>query len=486
MLFHSLSYLVFFPLVVAGYFVFPARWRWAFLLAASYYFYASWKPAYLLLIVASTLVDYVIGLRLGAEERPRRRRGWLIASLTVNLGLLFAFKYLNFFSGALGDAFRDLGIFVDVPQLDVLLPVGISFYTFQTISYSVDVYWRAREPERHLGRFALYVSFFPQLVAGPIERSTRLLPQFRRPTRLEWERLESGLGLILWGLFKKMVIADRAAQIVDAVYAHPNDFGGATLLIATYAFAFQIYGDFSGYSDIAVGSARVLGFDLMENFNRPYWATSIGDFWRRWHISLSTWFRDYLFIPLGGSRVGWRRRILNIVIVFLLSGLWHGANWTFLLWGAFHGLLLLLSIAASRLLDRRDAPLLPADGAVSLAARAARVLVTFHLVCLGWVMFRADNLSHFGAIMSRLPRASATSTLAELAIISQRPLSATLVSLGVLGLSVVGLEVIEHLRRSPARERIPTWGRWLGWATLCVWVGLTAVQSHSPFLYFQF
>ncbi len=307
MLFNSLAYLVFFPTVVALYFACPQRARWAVLLGASYVFYGWWKPANLCFLLLSTSVDYGVGLLLGRVQAPRRRRALLAASLVANFGLLFLFKYLGFFSASASFLLRPLGVpALHVP--DLVLPIGISFYTFQTVSYVIDVYRREREPETHFGRFALFVAFFPHLVAGPIVRAAKLLPQFSVPRRLEFERTLSGLRWILWGLFKKVVIADRAAALVNGVYARPEQFQGPTVVVATYLFAFQIYCDFSGYSDIAVGSARVLGIELTRNFDDPYGAATVTDFWRRWHISLSTWFRDYVYLPLGGSRVGWGRR----------------------------------------------------------------------------------------------------------------------------------------------------------------------------------
>lgn len=351
MLFNSLQFLLFLPVVVALYFATPHRFRWALLLLASYYFYAAWRPEYLLLIIASTLVDYLCALRMGRLESRRRRKKYLVLSLGSNLGLLFGFKYLTFFNESTRAVFDQLNIFYGVPTFEILLPVGISFYTFQTLSYTIDVYRGARPPERHLGIFALYVSFFPQLVAGPIERSTRLLPQFFQHHGFDAGRVQSGLRLILWGFFKKIVIADRLAVYVNAVYANPSAYDGPSLLLATYFFAFQIYCDFSAYSDIAIGSARVMGFELMQNFRRPYFARSIQEFWQRWHISLSTWFRDYVYLPLGGNRVPTWRWYTNLLLVFLVSGLWHGANWTFVVWGALHGTYLVFAIATR---DRRD------------------------------------------------------------------------------------------------------------------------------------
>jgi alginate O-acetyltransferase complex protein AlgI len=344
MLFNSLHFLFFFPAVVALYFATPARYRWALLLAASYYFYAAWRLEYVVLIMVSTLADYLCGLRMGRLATKRERKPWLILTLVVNLGLLFVFKYLDFFGDSLRALFNQFNIFYDVPAYNLLLPVGISFYTFQTLSYSIEVYRGNQKPERHLGIFALYVSFFPQLVAGPIERSTRLLPQFWVQHGFDASRAASGFRLILWGFFKKIVIADRLAIYVNDVYGNPGAQDGLTLLVATYFFAFQIYCDFSAYSDIAIGSARIMGYDLMQNFRRPYFARSIQEFWQRWHISLSTWFRDYVYIPLGGNRVPKWRWYVNLMAVFLVSGLWHGAAWTFVVWGALHGGYLIVGV----------------------------------------------------------------------------------------------------------------------------------------------
>ena len=344
MSFISAEFILFAVLIFSAYFLIAQRWRWLFLLLASYYFYAFWQPSYLLLIVFSTLVDYLVGLALGSTSATKvyRRRLLLACSLVANLGLLFIFKYANLLGQAVTDLSTALGIPIEFGALDLLLPVGISFYTFQSMAYTFDVY-RGRLPaQRHFGIFATYVAFFPQLVAGPIERATNMLPQFQLKFGFDYDRVVSGLRLILWGVFKKVVIADRLAIYVNAVYGDVESYAGLRLIVATVFFAFQIYCDFSAYSDIAIGTARILGFRLMENFRRPYLAISLRDFWRRWHISLSTWFRDYVYIGLGGNRQGASRQVINLLIVFALSGLWHGANWTFLLWGIFHGAIVAL------------------------------------------------------------------------------------------------------------------------------------------------
>jgi len=405
MLFNSLQFLLFLPAVVVLYFATPQRWRWALLLAASYYFYACWKLEYLVLILLSTGVDFVVARKMASEPAGSKRKRWLWASLTTNLGLLFAFKYFNFFNDSTRAVFERFDITWGLPAFDVLLPVGISFYTFQTLAYTVDVYRGRIEPERHLGRFALYVAFFPQLVAGPIERASRLLPQFREKVEFDYDRLGSGLRQITWGMFKKVVVADRLAIYVDSVYNDPTAHSGFPVIAATYFFAFQIYCDFSGYSDIAIGSARILGIDLMENFRRPYLAGSISEFWKRWHISLSTWFRDYVYIPLGGNRVERPRWFANLFVTFVVSGLWHGANWTFVIWGALHGAYLVLAIvtapARARLVDlsfgRWSADASATWGLGVPEERGLRrvvaVFVTFHLALVAWVFFRANSVS---------------------------------------------------------------------------------------------
>ena len=398
MLFNSLEFIVFFALITAIFFAAPGRLQWAVLLVGSYYFYICWKPIYIILIIASTAIDYYCGIRMGTTTQQAMRRRYLYISLIANLGLLFCFKYFNFFNDSVRAVFQHLNLAYAIPALSVALPVGISFYTFQTLSYSIDVYRGQRQPERHFGRFALYVSFFPQLVAGPIERSIRLLPQLARAHRFDYDRVVSGLRLMLWGFFKKIVIADRLALYVNMVYNEPTHYHGLSLVMATYFFAFQIYCDFSGYSDIAIGAARVLGIDLMRNFRQPYFSRSIAEFWSRWHISLSTWFKDYLYIPLGGNRVARWRWCGNLCVVFLISGLWHGANWTFVVWGAIHGCYQVASLAATSFWAR-----LAKGGQASHAlVGIGQALLTFHVVTFGWIYFRANSLSDANYIVRHL------------------------------------------------------------------------------------
>jgi alginate O-acetyltransferase complex protein AlgI len=444
MLFHSLDFLVFYTVVVVLYFAWPAPstsdkslrsgqapsgsdagrrlwdriadrvggYRWVLLLAASYYFYAAWAPQYLLWIVVSTLIDYIAAIQIARMPAGAARKGLLAFSIVANLALLFVTKYLGFFSDSLQALLNPLNVPYDVPVFRVLLPVGISFYTFQTIGYTVDVYRGKVEPERHLGLFALFVSFFPQLVAGPIERAGKLLPQFRARRDVSASGVVDGLRLMLYGMFKKVVIADRLALYVNGVYDHPADYRGLPILLATLFFAIQIYCDFSGYSDIALGAAKVMGFDLTPNFRRPYFATSIAEFWRRWHISLSSWFRDYVYIPLGGNRVAKWRWYANLMIVFVASGLWHGANWTFVLWGALHGLYYLVEVWTTGIRDRA-AQALGLKGKPVLGTVVGG-LVTFVLVCFAWVFFRANAISDAFTLIGGMVRAGVSTVPAPL------------------------------------------------------------------------
>jgi alginate O-acetyltransferase complex protein AlgI len=486
MLFNSLDFLIFFPVVVAIYFATPHRVRWILLLAASYYFYASWKPEYLLLIIFSTLVDYGAALGMGGARSQARRTAFLALSLSSNLGLLFAFKYFNFFNEATRQVFDRLNIFYGVPAFEVLLPVGISFYTFQTLSYSIDVYRGRQQPERHLGIFALYVSFFPQLVAGPIERSTRLLPQFFERHGFDESRVTSGLRLMLWGFFKKVVIADRLAVYVNAVYGSPGDYGPGALLLATYFFAFQIYCDFSGYSDIAIGTARVMGYDLMQNFRRPYFARSIHEFWGRWHISLSTWFRDYLYIPLGGNRVAKWRWYLNLLTVFVVSGLWHGANWTFIVWGALHGFYLVFALLSTGVRDRLWSGSAEAL-ALSRPARArvremAAILSTFHLVLLAWIFFRANSVADAVLIVRNIVAWEGTG-----AVILE-PMSAFHLAVATASIFfLLGAQILQsRVDVQDLLGRMPIVVRWGAYYALLIGMLAFGQFEETEFIYFQF
>jgi D-alanyl-lipoteichoic acid acyltransferase DltB (MBOAT superfamily) len=478
MLFNSSAFAVFFPTVTAAYFLTPHRFRWVTLLAASCVFYMAFIPAYVLVLFGLILVDYVAGLLIERSERGRRR-AILFASLASNIGILAVFKYYNFAADTLDSIARMFRGGVSIPQLAWVLPIGLSFHTFQSMAYTIEVY-RGRYPaERHLGIYALYVMFYPQLVAGPIERPEHLLPQFRERHTFLPERVTSGLKLMAWGLFKKVVIADRLAVTVNTVYATPELMHAPAVMLATVFFAFQIYCDFSGYSDMAIGAAEVMGFRLMPNFRRPYLARSIREFWSRWHISLSTWFRDYLYIPLGGSRHGRSRWFFNLLATFVISGLWHGANWTFVIWGTLNGLYLVLGIATTPVRERlRAVAGLEPESAIS---RWLQVATTFTLVCVAWVFFRARSVADALLVFSRLTDWS-TISLFETGL-SPRELALS-VSL------VVVLFAIERLQRTDdIRDAIgaaPVWVRWPAYYALVTVVLTLGSFSQSPFIYFQF
>ena len=399
MLFNSLQFLIFLPIVVVMYYLIPARVKHLWLLLCSYYFYMCWNAVYALLMLLSTLVTYCCGLGLeGLKQSPLegrplllRRRLVLWMSLGINLAILFFFKYFNFAIDSLNALLSPLGFQLHHPAFDVLLPVGISFYTFQALGYTIDVYRGEIAAEKNFFRYALFVSFFPQLVAGPIERSKNLLSQLAVPHRFSFDNLREGFLLMLWGFFLKIVIADRAAILVDTVYGSYTDFGGFFVIVATVFFAFQIYCDFGGYSAIAMGTAKMLGVQLMDNFNSPYLSLSCGEFWRRWHISLSSWFRDYVYIPLGGNRKGKLRKYLNLMITFGVSGLWHGANWTYVIWGLLNGF---YQVAGDLLKPVRESFCrFFALNPDSLGHRCVRTVLTFTLIDLSWVFFRASSVS---------------------------------------------------------------------------------------------
>ncbi len=388
MLFNSFHYLLFFIAVSISYFLLPQKRRWILLLAASYIFYMAWRPELIVLIMFSTAVNYFLSLLIYRSKRENKRKSYLVASIVINFGLLFIFKYLVFFNHSFMALFGRLGLSYPIRDFDIILPMGISFYTFQAASYTIDVYRKKIKPVRHYGIFSLYITFFPQLVAGPIERSENLLPQFFKRHRFDLERAVMGVKIMLVGYFKKVVIADRVATAVNTVYNSPESFGGLYFIVATVLFTFQIYCDFSGYSDIALGSAKVLGFDLMKNFENPYLSKSIKEFWRRWHVSLSSWFMDYVYIPLGGSRVTKGRHYRNLMVTFLVSGLWHGSNWTFVLWGGLHGVYQVIGLMTVRARDRWKEMLhLKNTRLMGIISTC----ITFLLVCFAWIFFRANT-----------------------------------------------------------------------------------------------
>lgn len=403
MLFNSLDFAIFLPIVFFLYwFILKKNIRLQNLLIvlASYVFYGWWDWRFLTLIIFSTLVDYTVGIRLGTEEKALNRKALLWTSIVVNLGFLGFFKYFNFFVDNFTEAFSFFGQEISINSLNIILPVGISFYTFQTLSYSIDVYRRKMKPTTDFIAFSAFVSFFPQLVAGPIERATHLLPQFYKKRTFNYHKAVDGMRQILWGLFKKVVIADNAAQFANLIFNNSADYSGSTLLLGAIFFTFQIYGDFSGYSDIAIGISRLFGFDLMRNFHFPYFSRNIAEFWRRWHISLSTWFRDYLYIPLGGSRGKTWTKVRNIFAIFLISGFWHGANWTFIVWGALNAIYFLPLLLTKR--NRIFLDNVAEDRILPSVREAAMMMGTFGLTVLAWIFFRAENVTHAISILSEI------------------------------------------------------------------------------------
>ena len=390
MIFNSVHFIFFFIATTILYYALPHRFRWAFLLAISCYFYMVFRPIYILILAGTIVVDYVAGLFLESTTNPRRKKIFLVASIIANVGVLAVFKYYNFINDNLTELLGVFHLKNEIPMLRILLPIGLSFHTFQAMSYTIEVYRGKQQAEKHFGMYALYVMFYPQLVAGPIERPQNILHQLKEKVVFNYDHIVSGLKLILWGLFVKVVIADRLSIYVDIVYNSPEHHSAISSLVATLFFTFQIYCDFSGYSSIAIGCAKVLGIDLMINFRRPYMSTSIREFWSRWHISLSTWFRDYLYIPLGGNRVSLYRNMFNLFFVFLVSGLWHGANWTFIIWGALHGLYLMMEIVFDRLVPSIKLP------------RSIRWILNFVLVAIAWIFFRASNFQTAKQILKNI------------------------------------------------------------------------------------
>jgi D-alanyl-lipoteichoic acid acyltransferase DltB (MBOAT superfamily) len=393
MLFNTFQYFIFLPIVFAFY------W-WAnnksvklqnfLLLIASYYFYACWDWRFLFLLIFSTGLDYYTGIKMQDASSSKLKKSWFWLSICINVGFLGVFKYYNFFASSFADLLSIFGFQVNIGTLEVILPVGISFYTFHGLSYVIDIYKNRIEPERNIVDYSLFVSYFPLLVAGPIERATHLLPQLKKKRIFSYSNAVDGLRQILWGLFKKVVIADNCAQIVNTIFDNPEGYSGSSLLLGAVFFAFQIYGDFSGYSDIALGTSRLLGIELLKNFNYPYFSRDIAEFWRRWHISLSTWFRDYLYIPLGGSQGGMLMKVRNTFIIFLVSGFWHGANWTFIVWGALNALYIMPSIILNT--NRNNLEIVAKGKFLPSVKDFCNILLTFGLTVIAWIFFRAASV----------------------------------------------------------------------------------------------
>ena len=471
MLFNTIEFIIFLPLVIISFFLIPHKYRWIILLFASYYFYMSWKVEYIFLIIASTLIDYSTGILMEKLPNRKARLPLLILSLITNLGGLFFFKYFNFASENLNLVFDKIGLQQDIPLVEFLLPVGISFYTFQTLSYSIDVYFGRQKAEKHLGYFALYVSFFPQLVAGPIERFSRLTPQLKTKQELLYDNMVKGLRLILYGLFIKMVIADNLSGIVDQVFTSPENYSSFDILTGMLLYSFQIYSDFYGYSIIAIGSAQLMGIKLMDNFRTPYLAKNISEFWQRWHISLSTWFRDYLYFPLGGNRVAKNRWLINIFIVFVASGFWHGANWTFLIWGTLYGVVYIIETKLNEFfnLEKEHSPF-------SLI-HILLALKTFLLVTFIWVFFRSQNIDEALNIFK---------LLIEHINFSGDKLSVSIYVWIFLFIFLISDVLLYNKRFDSRLSTLHPIGRWIIYGVLIFSIIAFAGVENFPFIYFQF
>jgi alginate O-acetyltransferase complex protein AlgI len=468
-LFNSIPFLLFLPTVLLCVTVLPRAWRNRFLLVASYFFYGCWDWRFLGLILLTTVVDYAVGLALHATADARRRRWYLACSICINLGVLGFFKYYNFFVGSAVGLLESLGLHASTATLSIILPVGISFYTFQSMSYAIDIYRREIEPCTNFWDYALYVSYFPQLVAGPIERAAHLLPQILQPARVTMERVNIGLMLILLGLAKKVLIADAVAEEVERIFANPAEMSSGMLLRGAYLFAFQIYGDFSGYSDIARGVSELLGIRLMINFNQPYLSQSVTEFWRRWHISLSSWLRDYLYVPLGGNRHGEWGTYRNLMLTMLIGGLWHGANWTFVIWGGLNGAYLAVE---RRLGIGRGAATTVSNPGLYWARRVALTVLTFHLITLTWIFFRAASVSlAFDYVAGILQ-------LTHLSAVGFLPF--------IVGAAVLAIDVPQNASGDHVIFlRAPWWVQSPAYATASLAMLLYG-GKEVPFIYFQF
>jgi len=483
MLFNSIDFAIFLPIVFILYwFVANKKLKLQNLLivVASYVFYGWWDWRFLSLILFSTIVDFLVGLRLGKEEDKSKRLALLWLSVLVNIGFLGFFKYYNFFIDNFSSAFSFFGYKINPNSLNIILPVGISFYTFQTMSYTIDVFRKKLKPTKDFIAFSAFVSFFPQLVAGPIERASNLLPQFYSKRKFEYEKAVDGLKQIIWGLFKKVVIADNAAQFVNVIFSNSDEYSGSTLFLGAFFFALQIYGDFSGYSDIAIGTSRLFGFNLKQNFAFPYFSRDIAEFWRRWHISLSTWFRDYFYIPLGGSKVGKWKKIRNVFIIFIVSGFWHGASWNFIVWGFLNALYFLPLMLLNK--NRINKNVVAQGKYLPSFKEFSQIIITFNLTLIAWVFFRADDLKHAMSYLSEI----FSKSIFTFPNFEGR-------SDSYLILAIIGfMFFIEWIGRNNlyAIEKIgikwPKIVRWAWYSFLIFLIGILSQTEETPFIYFQF
>lgn len=491
MLFNSFAFAIFFVIVTLVYFLLPHRHRYLWLLAASCYFYMYFKPEFILILALTIVIDYYAGILIEQQSHKKNKKKYLIMSLVANIGILAIFKYFNFINGNITGLALLFGVKNPIPYLNMVLPIGLSFHTFQAMSYTFEVYRGNQKAERHFGIYSLYVMFYPQLVAGPIERPQNMLHQFHEKHVFKYDQFASGMRLMMWGLFKKVVIADRLSLVTDPIFNSPHSYSATSLVIGSVFFSFQIFCDFSGYSDIAIGSARVMGFKLMRNFNRPYSATSVDEFWKKWHISLSTWFKDYLYIPLGGNRVSMPRRYMNLVVVFLVSGLWHGANWTFIIWGALHSVFVVIGGLTNKIREKIRSFLF--FGKINWLDNLIQKSITFSLVTVAWVFFRANSVDEALFIIKKMP-----SFLSELSILksgwkqfyaincSNLPLKTIFWSL----LYILFMESVHYLQSKQSPDvffkKQPLMVRWGVYYLLVFIILYFGVFENKDFIYFQF
>jgi alginate O-acetyltransferase complex protein AlgI len=473
MLFNSTAFIFFFILVTTLYYVLPHNTRWAMLLTASCYFYMAFEPIYILILAFTIVIDYFAGIAI-ENAKGKQRKLLLLISIFANIGILAVFKYYNFFNDIISDTLNLFKFKNNISYLSILLPIGLSFHTFQAMSYTIEVYRGNQKAEKHFGIYSLYVMFYPQLVAGPIERPQNLLPQFHTKHAFEMKNLEAGFKKMLFGFFKKLVIADRLSIYVDAVFNNSTHHTGTSLAVATIFFAFQIYCDFSGYSDIAIGAAKMMGIDLMTNFRRPYLSSSISEFWSRWHISLSTWFKDYFYISLGGNRVGIPRWYFNLFFVFLISGLWHGANWTFLMWGSINGVYLILALMRDRVFSKLHLPSAPFKNSF---VNLLNILITFILICISWIFFRANNISQANRIIYQ--------------IFTDHGIIFFDIDLIYGGLAILFLLIFEWIQEKECNRlqfmnSPSTWVRFFSYSLMITAIMAFGVFDGAQFIYFQF
>lgn len=488
MLFNSLPFVFFFTVVTSVYFLIPHKFRWFLLLLASCFFYMFFKPEYILILAFTIAVDYCAGILIENQADSKKRKRYLVMSLIANIGVLAVFKYFNFFNANITGIALLLGYKNPIPFLSIALPIGLSFHTFQAISYTIEVYRGSQKAERHFGIYALYVMFYPQLVAGPIERPQNMLHQFHEQKYFNYNNAVTGLRLMLWGLFKKTVIADRLALFTDPVFNNPGSHSALTIMFAAIFFSFEAYCDFSGYSDIAIGSARFMGFKLMNNFNRPYSSKSVAEFWHRWHISLSTWFRDYLYIPMGGNRVSPPRRLLNLFIVFLVCGLWHGANWNYIVWGAVHGFYMVFAELTFKIRNQIKVGI--GLNKLKKLDNTIQILITFSLVTIAQIFFRAPTVADAINMIRQLPFAIAEGVdilLAKTHMV-QLPVSNARFFMCIVVIGVLeAVHIVQNRGGINALiQKQPRYIRWFAYYTFLFAVIYLGVFHNRQFIYFQF